>query len=93
MKKSYLLIILLIGMVVALAIGKAVLQNTFSTSGVFVSGIEQEINYYKTQNAILEEQFLTASSLATIIEKANREGFVSENNQIILGTQNSLARR
>lgn len=91
MKKSYILIILLLGMVVALSVGRAVLQNTLSTSGIFISKAEAEINYYKTQNAILSEELLTTSSLTSIIEKAEQSGFSNENTLMILKTSRPLA--
>ena len=91
MKRPYVIIIFLLGLTIFLAMGKAVLQNTLSTSGIFVSEIQQEINSYKTQNAILSEKLLIASSLTTIIEKANKAGFTSENNLMVLETTSSLA--
>lgn len=93
MKKPYFIIIFLLGLAVFLSMGKAILQNTLSTSGIFVGKTEQEINYYKTQNSILSEELMTASSLATISEKANRSGFTSENNLMILETSRPLAVR
>ncbi len=90
MKKSYIIIILL-GLVTALSMGKAVLQNTLSTSGIFISKAEQEINFYKTQNAILSEELLAASSLTNIIEKAQQSGFTSENTLMVLKTSRPLA--
>lgn len=93
MKKSYIVIILLLGLVIALSMGKAVLHNMLSTSGIFVSKAEQEINFYKTQNAILSEELLTASSLTNIIEKATKSGFTNENTLMILKTSRPLAVR
>ena len=93
MKKSYAIIIFLLGLSTLLAMGKAILQNTLSTSGIYVSEMQQEINSYKTQNAVLSERLLTASSLTTIIEKANKAGFTSENNLMVLRSSSSLAVR
>ena len=83
----------LLGLVISLSIGKAVLNNTLSTSGIFISEAEREINFYKTQNAILSEELLTASSLTNIIEKAKASGFTDENNLMIIKTSGSLAVR
>ena len=91
MKKAYILVIFLLGLVVALSVGKAVLQNTLSTSGILVSKVEQEVNFYKTQNAILSEELLTVSSLTSVVEKALASGFTNENAQMILKTSRSLA--
>jgi len=91
MKRSYLIIIFLLGLVIALSLGKAVLQNTLSTSGIFVGNAEQEINSYKAQNAILSEELLTVSSLTNIVEKAKLSGFTNEKTLMILKTSRPLA--
>jgi hypothetical protein len=91
MKRAYSLMIFLLGLVILLSIGKAILQNTLSTSGIFVSEAQREVNFYKTQNAILSEELLTASSLTKIAEEASKVGFVSGNNQFVLKTSNPLS--
>lgn len=91
MKKPYIIITFLLGLVIVLSVGKAVLQNTLTTSGIFVSRAEQEINFYKTQNAILSEDLLTASSLVNITEKAAKSGFINENALMVIGTSRPLA--
>lgn len=91
MKRFYIVIIVLLGLVMSLVVGKAVLQNTLSTSGIFVSNAEQEINFYKTQNAILSEKLLTASSLTNIIGKAQELGFIGKNTLMVIKTSKSLA--
>lgn len=91
MKKCYLITIILIGIVITLSVGKAILYNALSTSGIFVSKAEQEINTYKTQNAILSEELLAESSLTNISEKAKQAGFTNENTLMIIGTSNTLA--
>ena len=93
MKKSYIVMIFLLGLVMILSIGKAILHNALSTSGILVSKAEQEINFYKTQNAILSEELLTASSLTNIAEKAEQSGFTNENTLIVLKTSRPLAVR
>ncbi len=93
MKKSYILIISLLGLVVVLSVVKAVLQNTLSTSGIFVSKVEQEVNFYKTQNAILSEELLTVSSLTNVAQKAQESGFTSENTLMVLKASSPLAVR
>lgn len=93
MKKPYLIIIFLFGLVISLSVAKAMLHNMLSTSGVLVSKVESEINFYKTQNAILSEAFLKSSSLANIALKAQDSGFTSENNLMVLKTSRPLAIR
>jgi len=93
MKKPYIIITFLIGLVIALSIGKAFLHNMLSTSGIFVSEAEKEISFYKTQNAILSERLLTESSLTNITEKAAKAGFTSENKSMVIETSRPLAVR
>lgn len=93
MKKPYIIIAFLLGLTISLSIGKAFLHNTLSTSGIFVSKAEQEISFYKTQNAILSEELLTASSLTSIVEKAESSGFTNENALMILKSSRPLAVR
>ena len=91
MKKSYILIIFLLGLIGVLSIGKAVLHNTLSTTGIYVGKTEQEIASLKTQNSILSEKLLAASSLTNIAEKAKQLGFINENKLMIVGTSKPLA--
>jgi len=93
MKKAYILMIVLIGLVIGLSIGKAVLQNTLSTSGIYFGRIEQEINSYKTENTILSEELLTESSLTNIMEKAKQLGFTTDNILMTLNASRPLAVR
>lgn len=83
----------LLGLTIVLSVGRAVLSNTLSTSGIFVSKAEQEINSYKTQNVILSEKLLTASSLTNIIEKAKASGFTDEKALMVIKTSGPLAVR
>ena len=93
MKKSYIIIIFLLGIVIALSVGRAILHNTMSTSGIFVSKTEQEIYFYKTQNAILSEELLAESSLTGIAEKAQKLDFTNKNTLMVLGGSKPLAVR
>lgn len=93
MKKCYIIIIFLLGLVISLSIGKAILHNALSTSGIYVGKAEQEINFYKTQNSILSEELLTESSLTNIIEKAKASGFTNENTLMVIKTSRPLAVR
>lgn len=93
MRKAYLVITLLIGLVITLSVVKAVLSNMLSTSGVFVSKVEKEIGNYKKQNTVLSENYLAASSLVSIAQKAKETGFTSENTPMILKVSRPLAAR
>lgn len=93
MKKAYIVITFLLGVVIALSMVRAVLYNVLSTSGIVVSKAEQEISLYKTQNAILSEELLAASSLTSIVEKAKQSGFIGEKDLMIIKTSGPLAVR
>ena len=87
------LVIILLGLVFSLAVGRSILQNMLSTSGIFIGKAEKEINFYKTQNAILSEELLIASALTNIIEKAHKSGFVSGDALMVIKTSRPLAVR
>ncbi|MBI4096261.1 MAG: hypothetical protein HY425_00915 [Candidatus Levybacteria bacterium] len=92
MKKPYLLILFLIGLTIVLSVVKSVAYNRLSTSGVFVGKLEDKVDYYETQNAILSEKLLTFSSLTYIANKAVELGFVKEDSPLmVLKTSVSLA--
>lgn len=91
MKKSSFTIIFLIGLVIILSVAKAVVYNRLSTSGTVIGKIEEEINFYKTQNTILSEELLTSSSLMTVALKAERMGFIKENSVLAIRASKPLA--
>jgi len=93
MKKPALVVTILIGIVISLSIVKAIVYNRLSTAGIFVSKVEEEINFYKTQNTVLSEKLLTLSSLTNIAEEAKKEGFTNENLLMVLKTSKPLAAR
>lgn len=92
MKKPVLIITFLIGLIIVLSVAKAVAHNRLSTEGVFVAGLEKEISFYKTQNAILSEELLTSSSLTNILVKAEELGFTNKDKSLlVLKTSRPLA--
>lgn len=84
MKKPALIIIVLVGLVVVLSLIKAIVYNSLSTSGVFVGELEDQISFYKTQNAILSEELLVSSSLTSIITKASELGFTNKDQSLLV---------
>lgn len=84
MKKPSHIIIFLLGLIITLSIVKAIVYNRLSTSGVYVGKIEEEIGFYKTQNAILSEKLLAFSSLTNISAKATELGFVKNSSLMVL---------
>ena len=93
MKKSSVTILILIGIIIALSIVQGGISNKLSTKGILVGKIEEEINYYKTQNAILSEELLSHSSLTNLASKASELGFAKERNQFVLNSSAPLAVR
>lgn len=91
MKKSYKIILLLLSIVAVLSVAKVILHNAFSTSGIFISKIEQEIKDYKTQNAIMSEELLATSSLTNLAQKAKQEGFVDSDSLMVIKSSKPLA--
>lgn len=91
MKKSSFTILILIGIIFSLSIVQTGLSNRLSTKGISASKIESEINYYKTQNAILSEKLFSYSSLTSLVSRAMEAGFIKERNEITLGLSEPLA--
>lgn len=86
MKKPSFIIIFLLGLIITLSMVKAIVYNRLSTSGVFVGKVEEEIGFYKTQNAILSEKLLISSSLTNIFTKATELGFAKYDSLMVLKT-------
>ena len=91
MKKSRIILFLLT-LVALLSIAQAILTNMFSTSGVLMSKINQEIKSYKTENAKMSEKVVTESTLNNIAIKAKELGFSQSKSRFVL-TSLPLARR
>lgn len=84
MKKTKLFLISLFAVVFFLVFAQVVLSNSFSTTGIEMVKIEQEMDKYKKENAILQEKFLTASSLTRIASSASLLGFSEKKSRVFL---------
>ena len=84
MKKPALIITILVGLVVVLSIARVVVYNRLSTSGVLVGELEEQISFYKTQNAILAQEVLTSSSLTSIVTRAKELGFSNKDQSLLV---------
>lgn len=93
MKKSKYFVLIIIASIFALSIVHVVIANSISTTGASISKIQNELNLYKKENAILHEKILTLSSLTYVNEKASSEGFVPSKAEIYLLTPLPLAVR
>lgn len=78
MKKPITIIISLLLIVSILSVVRTVVSNGMSTSGSHLSKLSEELDYYKTENASLEEKIYTKSSLISIASEAARLGFVDQ---------------
>lgn len=79
--------------IIILSIIQTAVSNRLSTSGIVLGKIEDEIRYYKTENASLAEGFFLASSLSNIASRAGVLGFVKEKSPLVLSTSDVVAVR
>ena len=93
MKKSTFVILFFIGIIIMLSIVQGAVSNKLSTKGVMVGKIEEQINKYKTENAILSEKLLNYSSFTNITQKASKLGFAKQKKQIVISSSVPLAVR
>lgn len=91
MNKPVILIIIAFFIIMVLSLVKTVISNRLSTAGIALSGIENEINIYSTENMLLREKLLRISSLDYIASKAATLGFVKESSSLVLNKSLPLA--
>lgn len=91
MKKSSLIILLFLGVIILLSITQGIISNKLSTKGVVLRKIEEEIHYYKTRNNKLLEKLLSYSALTNLATRAARLGFERVGEQFVLNSGSSLA--
>ncbi len=90
-KRPGLIIIFMLFVILALSLVQVSLSNRIATDGAKLAKIDQQIDGYKKQNAILGEQALGAASFTIIANKAQKLGFVPEKSPIYLSTPLPLA--
>lgn len=93
MKKSILLIIVLVVTVAALSIAKTYISNNVATSGVKLVEMEQEKARLKTENAIISQKLYTDASLTSVFQKAEKIGYVKKSSAYVLNSQIPIAVR
>lgn len=74
----------LIILVFLLAIGRVVVSNLISTSGVALSQINDKVATFKSENDSLREKLFTMSSLENIASEAAKAGFTDEKDSFVL---------
>ncbi len=93
MKKTLRYFSIILVVIVFLSVALVVVSNRIATTGVALGQLEEEIDTYKKQNALLREEILLSSSLTQIASEAARLGFVQAESEIVLTSQPPLARR
>ncbi len=84
MKKQNVLLSTIIVIIIILSIVQVGVSNSLSTTGVVLSGLEQDILFYKKENAVLREKLLVTSSLTQVASKAAELGFVEGKSQLFV---------
>lgn len=91
MKRPRFLITLVLLLIIALAVVRVGIENSISTTGSDLLALQNKVDVYKKENALLEEKYLENSSLTKISSVAKEKGFVSASNQVYLSTPLPLA--
>lgn len=92
MKKSYSFIAVLVGIILMLTITQVVVSNRLSTTGLVLGKLQDEIALFKTENTILSEKLLVASSFTSIASAAAQLGFSETKTAIVLTAPLPIAR-
>lgn len=77
--------------ILGLGIAQVSLSNQLSTAGVELAKVQQQVDNYKRENTILEEEVLAASSFTNISAKAEKLGFIEAKTNISLTNPLPLA--
>lgn len=93
MKKSLIVIVFVLLIVISLSIVQVIVANRISTTGIEVSKMQQQIKAYRHTNAILKEKILKEASFTEIASKAGELGFAEAKNSTFLTAPLPLAKR
>ncbi len=88
MKRTGIVIVAMISIILVLSVVQMSVGNSLSTGGLQLSMIQSQIQTYQKDNAILKEKVLAASSLTNISEKAGKIGFASSTTKVLVISQN-----
>lgn len=91
MKRPVKVIITIFLVIFALCVVRVALENSISTTGVELQGLQNKVEAYRKANSILQEKYLEDSSLTHIASAAAEKGFVLAKNQVYLSTPLPLA--
>ncbi len=93
MKKSRVIFVSLLAVIVTLTIIHVMVSNMLSTTGIELENLQTDLTKYKKENVILEEQVLEASSLDHIASAAASLGFVSVKTPVVIEAPLPLAKK
>lgn len=91
MKRPAYLIIFIFVTIVGLAIAQVSVANQISTTGAELALLQKEVDEYKRQNTILQEELLAVASFTTISEQAKAMGYEQIKTQLTLSESLPLA--
>ena len=93
MKRGYVLLGVLGGIIVILFIVQISVSNMLSTGGIELSQVQSQIQDYQKENAILKEQIYSVASLTHVAEEAQKLGYVQgvTNSTLVIANPQPLA--
>lgn len=84
MKKSTLILVISLVVTIIFSLIQVILSNSFSTAGSEMAKMENQLLLYKTENVLLKQRLLYASSLTRISSEAAQLGFIQKRAQVFL---------
>lgn len=91
MKKSALLVLVLVIAVVVLSVVKTLVSNNIATSGVMLGDTEEELAKLETENAILAQKVYEEASLTNIEKKASTMGYIDGKTSYVISSKLPIA--
>jgi hypothetical protein len=92
MKRTKLLLGILVGIILSLVVTQVVASNRISTAGIELSLLQTDLKEIKRENSLLKEKILTLSSLTLLASRAGELGFVEGKQAIYINAPLPLAR-
>jgi len=91
MRKPTLIIGTLLILVIILSVVRIFVSNRIATSGTVLGKVQEQISYYKLENAVLSERLYLESSLTNISSKARELGYTDKKTGFVLSGQLPVA--
>ena len=93
MKRPTYIIIFIALIIVGLSLAQIGVANKISTTGSELALLQNKVADLKRENAVLQEEILTAASLTNISNEADKLGFAVSKSEVYLSTSVPLAMR